>query len=47
MKESESSKTTSDGPLIATTSHFGNFANYAHMSKGEEDGESDWDWSQA
>jgi len=36
MKGSESSKTTSDGPMIATTSHFGNFANYAHLGKGTQ-----------
>ncbi|KAF2906675.1 hypothetical protein DAI22_12g037100 [Oryza sativa Japonica Group] len=31
----------------ATTSHFGNFANYAHTGEGEGDWEEDWDWSQA
>jgi len=36
MKRSECSKTTSDGPVIATTSHFGNFANYAHLGKGTQ-----------
>jgi hypothetical protein len=36
MKGSESSKATSDGPVIATTSHFGNFANYAHLGKGTQ-----------
>ena len=28
------SKTTPAGPVNATTSHFGNFANYAHLGKG-------------
>ncbi|XP_066314867.1 uncharacterized protein [Miscanthus floridulus] len=46
IKSSEISKTNPAGPVIATTSHFGSFANYAHLGKGEEDGESDWDWSQ-
>jgi hypothetical protein len=35
-KGCESSKTTSDDPVIATTSHFGNFANYAHVGKGTQ-----------
>ncbi|CAD6223427.1 unnamed protein product [Miscanthus lutarioriparius] len=46
MKASKISKTTLVGPVIATTNHFGNFANYAHLGKGEEGGKSDWDWSQ-
>jgi hypothetical protein len=33
---SENFKSTSDGPVIATTSHFGNFANYAHLGKGTQ-----------
>jgi hypothetical protein len=36
LKGSESSKTTSDGPMVATTSHFGNFANYDHLGKGTQ-----------
>jgi hypothetical protein len=36
MKGSESSKTTSDSPVITTTGHFGNFANYAHLGKGTQ-----------
>ena len=36
MKGSETSKITSDGSVIATTSHFGNFANYAHFGKGTQ-----------
>ncbi|KAG2534172.1 hypothetical protein PVAP13_9NG032373 [Panicum virgatum] len=47
IKAYETSKSTLAGSVIATSSHFGNFANYAHLGKGEEDGESDWDWSQA
>jgi hypothetical protein len=34
IKASEVSKTTPVGPMIATTSHFGNFADYAHLGKG-------------
>jgi hypothetical protein len=37
IKTSEISKTTSVGPAIATTSHFGNFANYAHLGKGTQE----------
>ena len=36
IKASEVSKTTLAGPVIATTSHFGNFANYAHLGKGTQ-----------
>jgi len=36
MEGLENFKTTSNGPVIATTSHFGNFANYAHLGKGTQ-----------
>jgi len=36
IKASETSKSTLAGSVIATSSHFGNFANYAHLGKGTQ-----------
>jgi len=36
MKASKIFETTPVGPVIATTNHFGNFANYAHLGKGTQ-----------
>jgi len=36
FKASEALNTTPTGSLVATTSHFGNFANYAHLGKGTQ-----------
>lgn len=35
-KACEGSSSTLVGSVMATTSHFGNFANYAHMGKGTQ-----------
>jgi hypothetical protein len=31
-----STSTSSQGPVVAASTHFGNFANYAHVGKGTQ-----------